>query len=373
MQRFTVTYQIYCDNEKTALMRAENITLEQTVEIPRDIVPKGYIEDEIIGKVVNLSKSDDSYLAKISYSPDSVSNELPQLLNVIFGNSSIQKGLKVVDLELGSILETRFKGAKFGIEGVRKKIGRSEGALIAAVIKPQGSSADDLALIAYRCALAGADIIKDDHGLTNQHMAPFKQRVDKIGAAVEKANIETGMNCLYFPNIAGHNNDLEDFAKYAEKCGAGGALIMPGLFGFGAISRLARSKDFNLPIMSHPSFLGPYVLSDTMGFSHSMMFGKLQRLSGADISVFPNVGGRFGFSADECQSITDECKTNKSIGKPILPSPGGGMTKERAADLTLMYGDDVVLLLGGSLLRYGENIGDGIKQMRAALTLATKP
>jgi ribulose-bisphosphate carboxylase large chain len=35
-----------------------------------------------------------------------------------------------------------------------------------------------------------------------------------------------------------------------------------------------------------------------------------------------------------------------------------------------MYGDDVVYLLGGSLLRYGDKIGEGIKDMRAALDAA---
>ncbi|MBL1421890.1 MAG: ribulose 1,5-bisphosphate carboxylase [Alphaproteobacteria bacterium] len=368
MSRFNVTYKIFADNDKHALSRAENIALEQTVEIPRDIVPKGYIEDNILGKLEDITRADNqSFNAQISYSPDSVGSELPQLLNVIFGNSGIQKGLKVIDLELGDVLSQRFTGAKFGIDGVRKKIGRSSGALIAAVIKPQGSSVDELALIAYRCALAGADIIKDDHGLTNQHMAPFKERVEKICEAVAKANLETGLNCLYFPNIAGHSADLERYAEFAKNSGGGGVLVMPGLFGFDAALRLARDDDFNLPIMTHPSFLGPYILSEDTGFSHAMMFGKIQRLCGADISVFPNVGGRFGFSELECRSIAIACKSDDGIGKPIMPSPGGGMTKERAADLKTMYGDDVVLLLGGSLLRYGDKIGDGIKEMRTAL------
>lgn len=371
MPRFIVSYQIFSDSESEAKQRAENIALEQTVEIPRDIVPKGYIEDEILGKVANITPLRQGlYAANISYSPDSVSDELPQLLNVIFGNSSIQKGLKVVDLHLGETLSQRFSGAKFGIKGVREKVGRKKGALIAAVIKPQGSSVDELTQIAYRCALAGADIIKDDHGLTNQFMAPFDERVHKICEAVAKANAQTGLNCQYFPNIAGHSQDFENHITTAKAAGIGGALVMPGLFGFDIVSRLARSDDFNLPIMTHPSFLGPYVLSENTGFSHAMMFAKLQRLSGADISVFPNVGGRFGFTSEECQSISDACKAGNSIGQPIMPSPGGGMTKDRALDLYKMYGDDVVLLLGGSLLRYGKNIGDGIKEMRNALEAA---
>ena len=154
-------------------------------------------------------------------------------------------------------MQKRFPGAKFGIEGIRQKANAPKGGLISPVIKPQGSSAETLAEISYRCALAGAEIIKDDHGLTNQHMAPFKERVEKICAAVAKSNQETGGSTLYFPNIAGHSKDLIEYAQFAKQAGAGGVLIMPGLLGFDLINRLARDENFNLPIMSHPTFLGP--------------------------------------------------------------------------------------------------------------------
>ncbi len=201
-------------------------------------------------------------------------------------------------------------------------------------------------------------------------MAPFKERVEKICAAIVRANQETGGSTLYFPNIAGHSKDLMEYAQFAKQAGAGGVLIMPGLLGFDLINRLARDENFNLPIMSHPTFLGPYVLSENTGLTHAMMFATLQRIAGTDISIFPNVGGRFGFSADECQSIAKECRSENSIGKPIFPSPGGGMSVDRASDMKAMYGNDVVYLLGGSLLRYGDKIGEGIKDMREALAKA---
>jgi ribulose-bisphosphate carboxylase large chain len=371
MSRFSVTYRIFAASADEANERAAGIALEQTVEIPRDVVPRGYIADEIVGQIESIAEEGDGrYLAKISYSPDSVSDELPQLLNVIFGNSSIQKDLKVVGLELGSTLAERFPGARFGVAGVRRLARRATGGMVCPVIKPQGSDVATLADIAYRCALAGADAIKDDHGLTNQSMAPFKQRCEKISAAVARANRETGGACLYMPNVAGQSADALGYARFAKDCGAGGVVVLPGLFGFDAVRHLARDETFGLPIMTHPSFLGSYVLSDTLGFTHAMMFGTLQRLAGADISIFPNVGGRFGFSAAECVSIADACRDVRGIGRPILPSPGGGMSVDRARDMVRMYGDDAVFLLGGSLLRYGDRIGEAIKLMRDAITEA---
>ena len=371
MPRFVVTYRIFASEIEEASERAAGIALEQTVEIPRDVVPRGYVEDEIVGKVESVTEEEQGrHLARISYSPDSVSDELPQLLNVIFGNSSLQKGIKVVDLELGSTLAERFRGARFGVAGVRRLTRRATGGLISPVIKPQGSDAATLADIAYRCALAGADIVKDDHGLTDQHMAPFKKRCEMVCAAVARANRETGGSCLYMPNLAGRSADLMEYARFAKDCGAGGVLVMPGLFGFDLVRRLAVDATFGLPIMTHPTFLGSYVLSDTLGFTHAAMFGTLQRLAGADISIFPNVGGRFGVSAAECSSIADACRDLTGIGRPILPSLGGGMSAERAGEMKRMYGDDAVFLLGGSLLRYGDRIGEAIKELRKALYMS---
>lgn len=371
MSRFTVGYRLAAESLDAATERAAGIALEQTVELPRDVVPPGFVESEIVGRVETVREDGAGrFLARISYSPDSVGAELPQLLNVIFGNSSIQKGIRVVSLDLGATLARRFPGARFGIEGVRARARRPRGGLICPVIKPQGCDSRTLADIAYRCALAGADVIKDDHGLTNQRMAPFQERCERISAAVARANRETGGSCLYMPNLAGRSEDLPEFARFAKECGAGGVLVLPGLFGFDLVRRLAGDPGFDLPIMAHPSFLGSWVLSSDFGFTHAMAFGTLTRLAGADISIFPNVGGRFGFSAEECRSIAQECRRPEGIGPPIFPSPGGGMSVERAPEMLGMYGEDAVFLLGGSLLRAGPRIGEAISAMRAAIDAA---
>ena len=51
----------------------------------------------------------------------------------------------------------------------------------------------------------------------------------------------------------------------------------------------------------------------------------------------------------------------------MLPSPGGGMSVARAAEMQAMYGEDVVYLLGGSLLRDPARIDEAVAAMRAAL------
>jgi ribulose-bisphosphate carboxylase large chain len=365
--RFKVTYRVFADSQKQAETRAEGIALEQTVEIPRDVVPAGFVEDTIMGQVATVTPSGKGVFdAIISYSPQSTGTELPQLLNVVMGNTSIQTGVKVTGIDLGPLAQVH-PGARFGIKGLRKLAGAPRGPLLSPVLKPQGSSAQTLADIAYRCAVGGAHLVKEDHGLTDQPCAPFRERVLRIGEAVAKANQKTGRTTLYFAGLAGHSEDLIANARFAKENGAHGLLIMPGLFGFDLVRRIARDDRLALPVMTHPSFLGPYVLSKDTGLTHAMMFGTLQRIAGSDISVFPNVGGRFGFTADECLSIADACRDGSAPGPGIFPSPGGGMSVERATDMIDMYGQDAVFLLGGNLLRYGDNIGEGLAELHRAI------
>ncbi|MEJ2017922.1 MAG: hypothetical protein P8X51_06410 [Maritimibacter sp.] len=97
MERFTVTYRVFAADAAEARARAEGIALEQTVEVPADVVPAGYIADEIVGQIEEIGQEGEGrFRAAISYSPDSAGHELTQFFNVIFGNSSIQKGLKVI-------------------------------------------------------------------------------------------------------------------------------------------------------------------------------------------------------------------------------------------------------------------------------------
>ncbi|NBB92976.1 MAG: ribulose 1,5-bisphosphate carboxylase, partial [Gammaproteobacteria bacterium] len=309
MERFDVTYRIVADDRADAESRTANIALEDTVEIPRDVVPAGYVEDVVLGRVEDVSAMDEGvWLGRVSYHIDAVGHELPQLLNVVLGNASILQGVKAIALTPNDDLRARFPGARFGAAGLRQMTGRAHGGYVCPVIKPQGSSSEALARLCYLTARAGAGIVKEDHGLANQDAAPFRERVTLAAEAVARANAERAeagdaTQALYFANIGGHGDQVRELAMHAQEAGAHGVLLIPGLFGFDAMNRLAQDPDFALPIMAHPSHLGPYVLSPDHGYSHGLLLGTLMRLAGADISVFPNHGGRFGFSLAQCEEI----------------------------------------------------------------------
>lgn len=359
-ERFQVTYLIAGD-EATARATAEDICVEQSVEFPVELVPAGFIRDMILGRIESFELVEPgTHKAVISYHVDTASEELTQLLNVIFGNISIKPNIKVEKFDLPESLLKHFRGPRFGTEGLRKMLGAESRPLLATALKPMGLSAEILADYAYRFALGGMDIIKDDHGLSNQRFANFEDRVRLCSEAVAKANKITGKNCLYFPNITGPFDQIMERAHTAKRLGAGGLLISPALTGFDTMRAIADHDEIGLPIMSHPAFIGSYV-NGMNGISHYALFGQMMRLSGADTCVYPNYGGRFAFSKEECKSIVAGAQVEMGSVKTILPAPGGGMTMERIPDMLETYQQDVIYLIGGGIFKQGPDLTENVR------------
>lgn len=365
MDRFSVIYRL-TGSEPEAYAKARDICLEQTVEFPAELVPEGLIGEHVVGKIVDFAADGPHHFrATISFAIDSAADELTQLLNVVFGNISIKPGFRVEEILLPDSMAAVFKGPRFGRSGLRDRLKVSRRPLLFTALKPMGLSARELADLAYWFALGGIDIIKDDHGLTNQPFAYFEERVVLCSEAVERANRETGQNCIYVPNITAGHGELVRRGRFARLYGAGGLLVAPGLVGFDAMRTLADDDDIGLPIFSHPAFLGSFVVNPDHGISHHALFGQITRLAGGDGSIYPNYGGRFSFSKEECASIAEGTKIPMHNIKPIFPCPGGGMSIDSIPDMMRLYGNEVVFLVGGGLFTHGPDIVENCRYFRS--------
>jgi ribulose-bisphosphate carboxylase large chain len=358
MDRFSVRYRIVANDLADARAQALDIALEQTLEIPRDAVPKGYVEDVMLGRLEHLEPAGDNraYLADISYSDDDIGCDFLQLLNVIFGNSSIKAGVKALSLGLSDGIRAICPGPRFGASGLRARAGIAAGPLLMSAIKPVGLSTAELAKLAGEFALGGMHYVKDDHGLANQKTAPFEERLKACIAAIAEANATTGSACSFVPNVTASGSRTIDNAWKAKEAGAGAIMVAPALAGMDVTYQLATDPDFDLPIVTHPAFGGANVVGSDCGFSHALYYGHLHRLMGADAVVFPNFGGRFGFTRAECQSIARAGLDSFGELETTLPAPGGGMSIDRVEAMQSAYGDDIMYLIGGALLRAPEGV-----------------
>lgn len=362
-ERFSVTYRLF-GNEKDARAMAEDICIEQTVEFPPDCVGPGAIRDHVFGRIESFERHDsESFLAVISYAVEIAAGEMTQLLNVIFGNSSIKPGIRAEHLDLSPSILSKYRGPRFGREGLRDLLSIPRRPLLCTAIKPMGHSCEELADMAYRFALGGMDMIKDDHGLTDQCCSPFDERVKRCSEATQQANRESGGSTIYIANITAPNAEVRKRAQIAKNAGADGLMLAPGLVGFDLMRELANDDSLGLPLLSHPSLQGSFVTGQG-GMSHGVLFGQLARLAGADATIFPNFGGRFSFSREECADIVRGTAESMGPLKTIFPAPGGGMGLDRVPEMLETYGKDLIFLIGGGLFRHGPDLVENCRHFR---------
>jgi ribulose-bisphosphate carboxylase large chain len=362
-ERFSVVYRL-SGTEKDARAKAEDICIEQTVEFPADEVPEGIIRDHIFGRIELFEAlGDESFRAIISYAVEIVAGEFTQFLNVVFGNSSIKPGIRVEHLDLPESLMRCFKGPRFGREGLRSLLNIPTRPLLSTAIKPLGLSSQELAGLAYQFARGGMDIIKDDHGLTDQGCSPFDERVKRCAESVQRAGRETGRRTIYVANITAPHSEIMKRARIAKDAGAGGLMLAPGLVGFDLMRELAEDDSIALPVLTHPALQGSFVTSPN-GMSHGVIFGQLARLAGADATIFPNFGGRFSFSREDCREIAEATAEPMGHLNPIFPAPGGGMGLDRIPEMLETYGRDLIFLIGGGLFQHGEDLVENCRSFR---------
>jgi ribulose-bisphosphate carboxylase large chain len=316
-------------------------------------VPGPIWEAGIVGQVEAITPCPEpsrAFDVEISYRADIVNDSIPNLLNVVFGNISIRRGIRIIDIRLTPDQLRAFGGPGFGVAGLREKLGVFGRPLAATAIKPLGLSVPELARLAGGYALGGLDVIKDDHGLMDQPFHPFKERVARLQEAIRSANARTGRKTLYFPMVSGRFDQIEDQMAFAAAEGCAGALIAPFLIGPDTGFHLARK--YGLAVMAHPSFSGTHFHDPEHGMTPAMLLGRLFRVFGADISVFPNAGGRFTFTEPECRDLAIAMQEPLGDVKPGFPSPAGGMTIERIDSMVTAFGHDAIFLIGGALMRH---------------------
>ena len=344
--RIHAIYRVRCDASDIE-QRAFALAIEQSVEMPLHAVRKAQVREEIVGRVEAIEACDDGFEVTLSLSAHSVGGEAGQLMNMLFGNCSLQPDIELLDARLPADLLDALPGPALGIAGLRELTGAQARALTCTALKPQGLAPDELAALAYVLARAGIDVIKDDHGIADQRYAPFAERVIAVQRAVDRANRETGGSTVYAPNVSGGPSRLAAQMRDAHRAGVRCVLACPMLLGVPAFIEVLREHG-EVGLIAHPAMAGASRIAP------ALLLGKLFRLFGADATIFPNFGGRFSYSRDTCRAIAAAARDPLGAHAPSMPVPAGGMRIERVAEMIAQFGTDTMLLIGGNLLEAGD-------------------
>lgn len=138
------------------------------------------------------------------------------MLTTVFGKLSLDGKIKLADLEFSRSFKQSLPGPKFGVYGIRKKIGEFERPLLMSIFKGViGRDMEDLKEQLRRQALGGVDLIKDDEILFETGSAPFEKRITEGKKVLEEAFEETGRKTLYAVNLTGRTMELKAKARKA--------------------------------------------------------------------------------------------------------------------------------------------------------------
>jgi len=358
-ERLIAVYEVpgpASDAEKTA--RA--IAFEETVEVPFDFPLPSRIREEIVGRVGALTPAGDRFRVEISFPAALAGGRIGALLNLVFGNASIWPGVRLIDIRFPDSFFVGFGGPNFGVAGLRALLGVHSRPLLATALKPMGSTEVELADMAAAFARGGGDIVKDDQNIVDMSFSAFSSRVSRIADAVSRTK------CLYFPHLSGPQEELEERLRFVLGLGLKGVLICPAIVGLDTMRALASKR--KAVFMAHPAYSGAFYAERSHGIEHSLYLGTMMRLAGADITVFPNAGGRFAFTPEECRAIAERSRSPFGRLAPIWPAPGGGMNLDNTTAMASDFGTDAIWLVGGRLLMHPGGPEAGARAFREKMT-----
>lgn len=312
-----------------------------------------------------------NWVIQIGYPVHNIGPQFPLMLTTVHGNISAAGRLKLLDLHFPKKYVEYFKGPKFGIEGVRELMGIPKRPLLHVMIKPSiGLTPEQSAEAFYQAARGGTDAIKDDELVVTHPWSHFLDRVKLHKEAARRSYEETGEKTLYFVNVTDRPDRLVQNAKKALEAGASALMVNYLVVGISALSMLADDPEVNVPILAHLDFSGAYYCSPWSGVSSHLVLGKLPRLAGADIVVYPSPYGKFPLLPAKHLRIA-QALTDKFYGlKRSWPMPGGGVQPGMVQALHDDMGNDFMVGAGGAV--HGHPMGPtaGAQALRRAIDAA---
>lgn len=362
----TAVYEVN-GSEKEARARAERICLDQTIEAEADLLAPP-LRGKIVGHLERVRRlSAARYEAVIRYAGDLVGKEHSDLLNLVFGTSSLRQDVRLVSFSLTHGLLSSWKGPRYGIAGLRRAVGVADRPLACAVLKPLGRSPAELAKLAAHCVRGGADLIKDDQALLDQRFCPFSERVGRCAQAIAEASSRRGRPCLYFAHVSGAADTMRLRAREAKRLGATGLLIGPGLTGFDALRAVAEDEELALPIASHPAFLGTCASRGGGGLAPAVAYALLPRLAGADMAIYPSFDAGYNMPRNDGVSVAVNCRQAWHHVRPSMPAVGGRISADRIDNVIGALGQDIVFVLGSWIQENERGVVAALERFQRAL------
>ncbi len=317
-----------------------------------------------------------NYVIQVAFPELNFSGQLPMFLTTVVGNISMGGRVKVLDVRFPEKYVAGFKGCKFGIRGVRQLLGVKGRPLLNNMIKPCTGYPPEVGVELFRAAaLGGCDIIKDDELIANASFNEIQARVKLYMEAERQVFEQTGEHTLYTVNVTDEVPKVFENAHRAVELGCNALMVNYLATGFPVLRALAEDPALNVPILAHMDVAGALYMSEWHGLSSHLVLGKLPRLAGADVVVFPAPYGKAPVLPDKFMRVAQALSFPLYNLKPAFPMPSGGITPKMVPAVIKDLGPDIVIGSGGGIHAHPQGPVAGARAFRQAIdaTLQGRP
>ena len=318
----------FCSEQSTAQWRR--------IGVDEDFRPRfgaKVVELQVLGQQPQLSYALDTaltgpfYVCRVTIAHPHINfgPKLPNLLSAVCGEGVFfSPGIpivKLLNIQLPSAYLEAFPGPKFGIQGVRDRLGVHDRPIFFGVIKPNiGLSPEPFAQAAYEGWLGGLDIAKDDEMLADVSWSTLEERSRLLGQARLRAEQATGRRKIYLANITDEVDRLLELHDMAVANGANALMVNVMTTGLSAVRMLRQHTQ--VPLVGHFPMIAAFSRLPNYGI-HSQVITTLQRLAGLDVIIMPGFGPRMMTPETEVLACVNACTADLGAIKPALPAPGG--------------------------------------------------
>lgn len=324
-------------------------------------------------------------IIKIAYIEDLFeADNIPQILSAIAGNIFGMKtlnNLRLLDISFPKNIVNKYKGPKYGINGIRKLLNIEKRPLLGTIVKPKvGLNEKEHAKVCQEAWLGGLDIVKDDENLTNMTFNKFDKRIEETLKLRGRAEDETGDKKIYMPNITAKLSVMKKRADIVKN--NGGEYVMIDVFtvGFSALQEIRDYiEEIDLVIHAHRAMHAAFTRNKTHGIT-MLALAKIMRLIGMDQLHTGTIIGKMEGDKQEVIETNKVITESKILGnnktllnqewlniKPTLPVASGGLSPLHVPELIEILGKDMVFQFGGGCHGHPNGTFSGAKAIRQAV------
>jgi ribulose-bisphosphate carboxylase large chain len=301
----------------------------------------------------------------------------------VYGLSELSS-LKFLDITLPGKLQRTFKGPRFGLEGVRNRVGTdvSRRPHLGTIVKPKvGLAPKEWAEVAYNAFIGGVDFVKDDENLVDQAFCPWDDRVHAVLEVIDRVKDETGRTVIYSPNITDIIPRMLERMDALSEMGWDVAMLDVYMMGYAALIEMVEQlhkKGFII----HAHRAGHTAETrGAFGLEYNV-FAKLWRMIGVDQLHTGTGVGKMEGSPLMVRRYGQICR-DKTIDEalylfgldfewddtiqPLMPVASGGLDAGKVDALVEIYGKDVVIQAGGGIHGHPDGTVAGARSLKCAV------